>query len=108
MLEIPSKIRLPRAPRAVLFDMDELLFDTEALARDAMMRTAPDFGYEMPASLYLDTIGLPGDATRSVLRHSALLRRSYRHRIAKSRHKQRNVYQFRRLSVDVPSIARHG
>ncbi|MBZ7921104.1 HAD family phosphatase [Ensifer adhaerens] len=68
MLETRSTIRLPRTPQAVVFDMDGLLFDTETLARDAMMRTAPDFGYEMPVSLYLDMIGLPGDATRSVLR----------------------------------------
>ncbi|WDZ77801.1 HAD family phosphatase [Ensifer adhaerens] len=68
MLETRSTIRLPRAPQAVVFDMDGLLFDTEALARDAMVRTAPDFGYEMSAALCLDMIGLPGDATRSMLK----------------------------------------
>lgn len=62
-----SEVHLPRAPRAVIFDMDGLLFDTEALYRDAMIRTAPEFGQVMPVSLYLDTIGLSGEATRRLL-----------------------------------------
>lgn len=68
MLETTSTIRLPRPPQAVVFDMDGLLFDTEALYRDAMIHTAPEFGCDMPVSLYLDTIGLSGEATQRLLK----------------------------------------
>lgn len=60
-------IRLPRMPQAIVFDMDGLLFDTEALYRDAMLATAQAFGRAMPLSLYLATIGLSGEATRHSL-----------------------------------------
>ncbi|MEI2301546.1 HAD family hydrolase [Ensifer sp. MJa1] len=73
MPELASAIRLPGPPQAVIFDMDGLLFDTEALYRDAMIRTAPEFGQDMPVSLYLDTVGLSAEATRRVLkRHFGL------------------------------------
>jgi len=56
---------LPRKARAVVFDMDGLLFNTEAIYRDAAIAVAREAGYHLPLDFYSATIGLPGEATRA-------------------------------------------
>jgi len=58
---------LPRSPRAVVFDMDGLIFDTETIYREAMIATASRLGFEMSDTLFLAMVGLPADASRRLL-----------------------------------------
>lgn len=61
---------LPRTPKAVVFDMDGLLCDTEVVYRDAMMAVAAEHGHDMPLSLFQSMIGLPGPSgDQKVLDH---------------------------------------
>jgi HAD superfamily hydrolase (TIGR01509 family) len=57
-------MKLPRKARAVVFDMDGLIFNTEALCRDAVMEAAAEAGHDVPLALYLSTIGMSGETSR--------------------------------------------
>ena len=56
----------PRPVSAVVFDMDGLLVDTEALFRDVMMEVTRRRGLELPLGVFLRMVGLQRDASRAV------------------------------------------
>jgi len=58
---------LPHAPRAVIFDMDGLLFDTEALYQQAYLEAARLGGYDVSADVVRLTIGVPWVRGRGLL-----------------------------------------
>jgi HAD superfamily hydrolase (TIGR01509 family) len=58
---------LPRKPAAVVFDMDGLIFDTEALYQEAMLVVAEQAGVVMTASLFLSMVGRPWVVNRQFL-----------------------------------------
>ncbi|HEX7872724.1 MAG TPA: HAD family phosphatase [Sphingobium sp.] len=60
-------MKLPRPPAAVLFDMDGLIFDTEALYRTALISVAGEARYEMTDALFQQMIGSPWPTNRAFL-----------------------------------------
>jgi HAD superfamily hydrolase (TIGR01509 family) len=58
---------LSRMPDAVVFDMDGLLFDTEAMVREAARTAASRLRFEMPDTVFLSLIGLSSDEGRKQL-----------------------------------------
>jgi HAD superfamily hydrolase (TIGR01509 family) len=58
-------MKLPRNARAVIFDMDGLIFNTEVIYRDAVMAAAVDGGHDISLEFYLSTVGLSSEATRA-------------------------------------------
>lgn len=49
---------LPYRPSAVIFDVDGLLFDTEALWQEALLSAAAESGHEIPDEVYNKSIGV--------------------------------------------------
>jgi len=64
---LTASVTLPRMPLAVVFDMDGLLFDTEALYREAIVTVAARRGHDIPASVFASLVGLPWARSRRLL-----------------------------------------
>ena len=56
-----------KLPAAVIFDMDGLLFDSEALYRDAIIAAASELGHKFTVADFLKLVGRPWSINRATL-----------------------------------------
>ncbi len=56
-----------RVYRAVIFDMDGLMLDSERMARDAWRRALADWGLALPDDLYFQLVGREAVDTKAIL-----------------------------------------
>jgi HAD superfamily hydrolase (TIGR01509 family) len=59
---------LPRRPRAIVFDLDGTLIDSEALVREAYFAACKDFGIAMSGAQFLTLVGMHKEANDLSLR----------------------------------------
>ncbi len=57
-------MKLSHKPAAIVFDMDGLLFDTEALYQEAFTQVASEKGYDMPLAVFHGMVGHPWPVNR--------------------------------------------
>ncbi|MDM8519848.1 HAD family phosphatase [Anaerolineales bacterium HSG6] len=54
--------------KAVVFDMDGLMLDTERISQASWTRTMAEWGYELPHEVYLQAIGTTEAGTKQIFR----------------------------------------